>query len=153
MMIKIRKFSAERRAAMQDVSGQQGFTLIELMVVIIIIGLLAAIAIPQFLGQRKSAWDAETKSDLGNFELAASSYSLKNGGDFGTAAAPMTLSALGAAPYRFAPSVDDPIGNWTLVVSADVHSYTITVFNQSFVPTTAGHVFTFDSSTGLTSVS
>jgi len=53
---------ARIRKAMQE--KEEGFTLIELLVVIIIIGILAAIAIPVFLNQRKKGYQASEKSDL-----------------------------------------------------------------------------------------
>jgi prepilin-type N-terminal cleavage/methylation domain-containing protein len=67
---------ARIRKAQEESEG--GFTLIELLVVMIIIGILAAIAIPVFLNQRKSGYDAGTKSDVRNAATAEETYYTDN---------------------------------------------------------------------------
>ncbi len=60
-------------------SGQAGFTLIELLIVVVIIGILAAIAIPKFSGTKGKAYVASMKSDLKNFASAQESFYYDNG--------------------------------------------------------------------------
>jgi type IV pilus assembly protein PilA len=61
-------------ARLRDTHDDEGFTLIELLVVIIIIGILAAIAIPVFLSQRQKGYDAQAKSDARNAATIEETY-------------------------------------------------------------------------------
>jgi type II secretion system protein G len=58
--------------------SQKGFTLIELLIVVAIIGILAAIAIPQFASYRKKAFDSAAQSDLKTMRTELEGYYTDN---------------------------------------------------------------------------
>ena len=74
--------------------NQKGFTLIELMIVIAIIGILAAIAIPQFTGYKAKGYNAASKSDLKTAYTVAQAYFIDNPG------ATFDAAVLTAGGYR-----------------------------------------------------
>jgi type IV pilus assembly protein PilA len=121
MFLKLRQRMAQ---------DESGFTLVELLVVMLILGLLAAIAIPAFFSQRDKARDAEAKSAVRTAQTAIETYATDNDGSYAGATSDPTAPYAAGSLQAIEQSLGDVGARLTLPVAPTSNTYTVQVESE-----------------------
>ncbi len=128
------------RERLKRIGGEDGYTLLEVLVVVLIIGILATIAIPSFLNQSSKAAGASAEELAHTAQIAAETYATDHNGSY----AGLTTSALSA----YDATIQTTSGNGNAWVSS-VTNATATSYTVTTTPANGNQTFSINRTNGL----